>query len=151
MGKFVKRNLGFTLIELMAVVAVVAILAAIALPSFIAQIRHSRRSEVQGAIQSAALAEERVRADCTTYVSVSGAAGWTTAPAGCGATLGGNPYTSTYYTLAISNSSGTTYTITASAVGSQTNDSAFGTPCSALTYRYASGAIDKAPTACWSQ
>ncbi len=62
------KTRGFTLIELMVVVAAVAILAAIALPAYLSQVRHARRSEVKGAIQSAALAEERVRADCTTYL-----------------------------------------------------------------------------------
>ena len=148
-----KRNRGFTLIELVIVVAIVAILAAIALPSFLAQIRHSRRSEVQGAIQAAALAEERVRADCTSYAAVTTAASWTTAPAGCASsvTLGGNPYTGSYYTLAIGNATGTSYTITATAIGSQTNDKASGSSCSPLTYTYAAGTLTKTPTACWSQ
>ena len=146
------RNRGFTLIELVIVVAIVAILAAIALPSFIAQIRHSRRSEVLGAMQSAALAEERVRAECTTYVDT--ASPWITspaAPAGCTVQLGGNPYTSTYYKLAVSGSSSTAYTITATPQGSQANDTAFGTACSSLTYTYSAGTTTKTPTQCWSQ
>ena len=146
------RNRGFTLIELVIVVAIVAILAAIALPSFLAQIRKSRRSEVLGAMQAAALAEERVRAECTTYVNT--ASPWTTspaAPAGCTVTLGSSPYTSTFYNLAISGSSGTAYTITATPQGSQANDKAFGTACSSLTYTYSAGTTTKAPTQCWSQ
>ena len=146
-----KRSLGFTLIELMTVVAIVAIIAAIALPSFIAQVRHSRRSEVQGAMQSAALAEERLRADCTTYVNATVAADWTTAPTGCTTSLGGNPYTPTYYKLSIAGSSGTAFTITAIPQGSQAKDSAFGTSCNPLTYSYSNGTTTKTPTQCWSQ
>ena len=149
------RNRGFTLIELVIVVAIIAILAAIALPSFLAQIRKSRRSEAIGAVQAAALAEERMRADCTAYVDTT-TTGWTSTPAtGCppgfAGTLGGNPYASTYYTLKITPTSGTAYTITAAAQGSQANDKAFGTPCSSLNYTYSAGVITKTPSQCWSQ
>ena len=149
------KNRGFTLIELVIVVAIVAILAAIALPSFLSQIRKSRRSEAQGAMQSAALGEERVRADCTTYVNASVAADWTTAPTGCASTvtLGGNPYTSAYYTLTITGSSGTAYTVNATAIAgkSQVNDTAYGTSCSTLKYAYSAGVITKTPTDCWAK
>jgi type IV pilus assembly protein PilE len=149
-GKLVKRSLGFTLIELMIVLAIIAALAVLVLPSFIARVRHSRRGEVQDAMQAAALAEERVRGDCTTYAGVSSAAGWSAAPAGCMATLGGNPYASAYYTLNIV-ASATAYTITAQATGAQANDSAFGTPCNPLIYSYANGEISKTPVPCWEQ
>jgi len=155
----VNKGRGFTLIELMVVVAIIAIVAAIALPSYIAQVRHSRRSEVQGAMQSAALGEERVRADCSTYASA-----WSSTPTGCtsGATMGGNPYTSSYYTLALSCITSTSYMITATAVGTQANDTASGTGCSPLVYVYGDdvncssnasykGVVTKSPSQCWTQ
>ena len=145
------KTRGFTLIELMVVVAVIAILAAIALPAYFSQIRHSRRSEVEGAMQAAALAEERVRADCTAYKAVAVTADWTTAPTGCASTvtLGGNPYTSSYYAITITAASATGYTINAAPAGTQAKDSSFGTTCNTLTYVLASGQITKSPSACW--
>jgi type IV pilus assembly protein PilE len=153
----VRKARGFTLIELMVVVAVVAIIAAVALPAYFAQIRHSRRSEVQGAMQAAALAEERVRADCTTYASAAttSTTAWTSGstPAGCASTvtLGGYPYTNSYYTVTIpvAGVSPTGYTIQAVPVGTQAKDSSFGTTCNTLTYVLAAGQITKSPSACW--
>lgn len=43
----VRKQSGFTLIELMLVVAVIAILAAVAFPSYQEQVRKSKRTEVQ--------------------------------------------------------------------------------------------------------
>lgn len=162
------KNRGFTLLELMVVVTVIAILAAIALPSYFSQVRKSRRSEVEGAVQSAALAEERVRADCSNYVAVAAAADWTTTPSsGCptgyAGTLAGNPYTSSYYTLAITTpttgtctggatcTAGICYTITATATGTQAKDTASGSSCSTLTYASACGTATKTPAACWAK
>jgi len=152
-GLLVIKSRGFTLLELMIVVAVIAILAAIALPSYFNQVRKSRRSEVEAAIQAVALAEERVRGDCASYKSVSAAADWTATTTGCSSsvTLGGNPYTSSYYTLSIAGASATGYTISAAPVGSQANDKSFGTTCGTLSYALAAGTVTKSPVDCWAK
>jgi len=150
----VKRNRGFTLIELMIVVAVIGILAVIAVPSYLSQARKSRRSAVEGAVQQIALAQERFRADCTTY-----ATGFNFAcPTGTPPTfaLVTAFYTSGYYTVAITagNTDATRYEITAAPIGTQAKDSAFGTTCGTLKYDFGvttSGAVTKSPGACWSQ
>lgn len=46
----IKKNEGFTLIELMITVAVIGILASIAYPSYQEQVRKSRRADAQGAL-----------------------------------------------------------------------------------------------------
>src|SRR4051812_10796503 len=99
-GERVKHNRGFTLIELMIVVAVLAIIAAIAIPTYFSQVRKSRRSAAEGALQQIALLEERYRADNSGYLTASSGT-WTT--------LGGDP-SGTYYT----------YTVTATAATSTT-------------------------------
>lgn len=54
-----KRNLGFTLIELMIVVAIVGIIAAIAFPSYMDSVRKSRRADAKSTILQVASQEER--------------------------------------------------------------------------------------------
>lgn len=54
-----KRNLGFTLIELMIVVAIVGILAAIAFPSYMESVRKSRRADAKSTMLQVASQEER--------------------------------------------------------------------------------------------
>jgi len=53
------RARGFTLIELMIVVVIASILLAIAVPSYMAQIRQSRRAEAKTALLDLAGREER--------------------------------------------------------------------------------------------
>jgi len=54
-----KRLEGFTLISLMITVAIVGILAAIAYPSYIDQVRESRRTEAMSLLMRAANAQEQ--------------------------------------------------------------------------------------------
>lgn len=129
---------GFTLIELMIAVAVIAIIVAIAYPSFVDQLRRSRRSDASGALQRLQLAQERFRANNTTY-------GATPAAIGEGATS-----QSGYYALSFSGVSATGYTATATAQGAQAGDS----QCATLTLTFVGGAATrgsspKDPSICW--
>jgi len=54
-----RRNRGFTLIELMVVVVIGAILLGIAVPSYMSQVRQSRRTEAKTALLDLAGREER--------------------------------------------------------------------------------------------
>lgn len=138
---------GFTLIELMIVVAIVGILASVAYPVFTSQVRKSRRSDAVAAMSKVQQAQERWRANNTTYASDTETTTSTTAtPPGLGlsATSEG-----TYYTLAVSGNTATGYTLTATAASgkSQTSD----TGCSTLTVTVVNGAATNTPAACWSK
>ncbi len=67
-----KREFGFTLIEVLITVAIVAILASIAYPSYQDSIKKSRRAEAQNALQGLAQAMERHYTSEGTYASADG-------------------------------------------------------------------------------
>ena len=110
-----KKNKGFTLIEVMIVVAVIGILAAIAYPSYSEFIRKGKRADAKQALLAAAEAVERFKASNFTYDG-SGAAF-------NGKVNGGG--SKVYYTITLSNASATTYTLTATAEGSMAGDGNF--------------------------
>lgn len=107
-----KKQLGFTLIELMFVVAIIGILASIAFPSYEKYVIRSKRADGMAAMINAAQAMERYKVNNFSY--------------DIGATLstvfatqvpvdGGD----TYYNLSVV-STATTYTLTATPTGSLT-------------------------------
>jgi type IV pilus assembly protein PilE len=102
---------GFTLIELLIVVAVIGILAAIAIPSYLDYVRKSRRSDALTALGNARLAQEKYRANNSSYGTAAQIAIGSTSPDG-------------YYNITVSNNTSTTYTITADPTGAQAGDSA---------------------------
>jgi type IV pilus assembly protein PilE len=118
---------GFTLIELMIVVAIIGILAAVAIPSYQNYVKQSRRAEAQAEMMRLALNEEKFRANNASYADHTNT------------TLGVT--NTSYYTFTIA-AAANTYTITATAAGSQTND----TGCTPLTLT--EGGV-KGPTGCW--
>lgn len=95
---------GFTLIELMTVVVIVAILAAIAIPAYNDQVRKTRRATAKAELLDVVQVKERFHSLNGTYVGSP-----------CG--------TSTdFYTITCPTNTATTFTLLATAVGSQTAD-----------------------------
>ena len=122
---------GFTLVELLIAMVIAAILAAIAIPSYSSYIQKSRRTDAKSALLNLASLEERYFSTTNTY---------TTAPANLGyaaGTVTPFPVSNGYYNITAINviaavapanatSVGTpaSYTITATAIGTQANDAA---------------------------
>jgi type IV pilus assembly protein PilE len=123
---------GVTLIELVVVVVIFAILAAIAIPSYVSSIQKSRRTDAKTALTASAQAMERWFAQNNTYTGIAVGSGGVYAVSENG-----------YYTIALSNTSVTTYTLTATPAGSQAGD-----PCGAFTLDQADNR-GAATTGCW--
>jgi len=106
------RTAGFTLIELMIVVVIVAILLIVAVPTYISQMRESRRTEARNYLVELASREERYYATQNAYTSTASNLGY----AGFGS---GNPVGSGYYYISTpsvpdpNNTSQPSYSLTA--------------------------------------
>jgi len=103
------RKRGFTAIELLVTAAIVGLLATIAYPSFRTSIEKARRSDAVGALLLAQLAQERWRANGTTYGSLGDIGVPATSSAG-------------HYQLQIIAVSATGYELLATAIGVQGRD-----------------------------
>ncbi|MDP1708619.1 MAG: type IV pilin protein [Gammaproteobacteria bacterium] len=136
-----RKESGFTLVELMIVVAIIGILAAIAYPSYQDSVRKSRRAQAITDMYSIQLAQEKWRANNSTYGTLANVWGTVTT----------SPATGTaYYNLAISGNTATAYTLTATATtaGGQNNDKAGGISCTPLTLNH-NGPVGQ--PACWAK
>lgn len=132
-----KKNCGFTLVELMVTMLIISILAVIAITGYSKYIQKSRRTDGLHTLLAISLAEEKYRMSNTSYGTLAQVwGGVTTSPLG-------------YYTLSISNVSGTAYTITATGIGNQANDTDGSTACSPLVLAVSNGTTTQTPSACW--
>lgn len=105
------RSAGFTSLELLIAVAIAGVLSSLAYPSFVDQLTRARRVDAVVALTSAQLAQERWRANRTSYGSLAdiGVAGVSSAG---------------HYTLQVVASSATGYQVLATARGTQDRDAA---------------------------
>ena len=129
-----KQQKGFSLIELMIVVAVIGILVSIAYPAYQDFVLESRRADGHIALTRAANLQERFFSSNNSYSNTIG-------------DIGGNASPDGFYQIAVvaSGSSASylsNYTLTATAVGSQTADTA----CPNLTLNQLG---QRTPAACW--
>lgn len=110
-----KKNRGFTLIEIMVVVAIVAILAAIAFPSYQNHLRKARRADAQSAMMDLANREQQYLLDARSYATGG------TALSSLNVTLASD--VTTYYTISIAPGASTpSFVITAAPQGPQLPD-----------------------------
>jgi len=80
-----EKSRGFTLIELMVVVAIATVLISIAIPSYMTQVRQSRRTEARTAVLDAAGREERFfSTNGSSYTQTAGSLGYTGFPIAVG-------------------------------------------------------------------
>ncbi|MFP2768800.1 type IV pilin protein [Oceanisphaera sp. KMM 10153] len=126
-----QKSTGFTLVELMIVVAIVAILATVAYPSFHSYLLKSKRIEAIQSLYNMQLKQEDWRISHPGYTSSA-------------ANLI-SPTSNAHYNYSAT-VSGSSYTVTATAQGSQLNDKEGSVSCSPLTL---SRNNSKTPTACW--
>ena len=113
-----KRNFGFTLTELMIVVVIIGVLAAIALPAYRSYVIRAHRADAKNALLAVQLAEEKWRANHTSYTALMTNLGYS------GDSNQDSP--NKYYQVTVTNASTATYTITAAPQGSQTADTECG-------------------------
>jgi type IV pilus assembly protein PilE len=111
---------GFTLIELMIAVAVVAILGTLAMASYRTQIMKSRRTDARSAILDMAGREEKLFSLINAYSDTGADLGYTALPVNI----------DNYYSVSVTINAPTnppSYSIVATAIGSQANDTACAT------------------------
>ena len=127
-----RASAGFTLIEIMIVAVVLALLAAVALPSFLDSLRKSRRAEAFTALSAVQQAQERWRSNNAAYADNLTAAPNAAPPNPRGLGL---PATTTggLYTVALTDTSATGYTVSAVAVTGKSQ--AADTACRTLAVR----------------
>lgn len=128
---------GFSLVEMLVVVVMISILTGIAYSSYHNYVRKGRRAEAMQTLTSIQMAQEKHRLSSTTYGSLTDVWGGVTQT------------TNALYTLQISNTSATGYTITATAQGDQTSDREDGSSCNVLTLSLNQTTVTKTPTKCW--
>ena len=116
-----RHTAGFSLIELMIVVVIVAVLTMVAVPTYVAQMRESRRTEARNYLVELASREERYYATQNAYTSTASNLGY----AGFGA---GNPVGSGYYYISAptipdpNNTSQPSFSLTATPVAGKGQD-----------------------------
>ena len=121
------NSTGFSLIELMIVVGLLAIITSIALPSYQRNVLKTRRAEAFGQLLRLQSSYETYYSQNNTYLPIISI-----------------PNTANYsYSSSVT---ANTYTLTATALGSQTLDAEGGTSCSTVTLNNLG---TQTPAACW--
>jgi type IV pilus assembly protein PilE len=149
---------GFTLIELLIVVIILGVLLAVAYPSYLDSVRKGRRADGIAALTALQQAQERYRANSPVYGNLNSPADAATLPDA--ERLKDSP--NKRYTLAaVPENNGAGYTLVATAVGAQAEDSGcklMGVRARVGNLRYGSGsssidwdAVEPDAGRCWAK
>ena len=146
-----RRAGGFTLIELMVTLVVAAILVSIAVPSYLAQVRKSRRTEARNAVMDLAAREERYYSVNNTYTNVASQLGYGTDNAAISARSIGSGYYTVSVDLMAADPGATPpalagFKITATAAGTQQKDEA----CQTFAVDAVGTQTSTPSTECWN-
>lgn len=134
-----KKNNGFTLIELMIVVAIIGVISAIAYPSYSSYLKKSKRADAKISLSKIADRQERFYLQNGTYTTALVADLKMTATSEEG-----------YYTLAVDSADTNEFTATATAIGSQASDVDCETlSLNSLTLKSATAGAGGDVTKCW--
>ncbi len=115
------KQRGVNLIELMIVIAIIGIIAAFAYPSYLEQMRDTRRADCSGALVSLGNAMERHYSVNGSYLAAAAAGADTGAPAIFPAACPVDGGTATY-NITIQAATASTYALNAAPTGAQTGD-----------------------------
>ncbi|PUE24785.1 type IV pilin protein [Limnohabitans sp. Jir72] len=107
------RQAGWTLGEMMIALALMAILAALAMPSYNSQQRQARRADARQALQQVQLEQARWRGQHDQHAEQLSSLGWTSDRSALG-----------HYQIAIEEASSQGYTLKATPMGTQGQDTA---------------------------
>ncbi len=135
-----KRASGFTLVEILIACSIVAILAAIALPSYTQYMKNTRRADAINALVQDAQALQRCYSQYFSYLN-----------AACNVVNGATVTTNGDYTITVAIPTATNYTLTATPLGAQANDTTCSTFVLASNGQQTaqdSGGADQTAT-CW--
>lgn len=126
---FVKRETGFSLVEILIVITIVAILAAVAVPSYTEHVRKQKRNFSKVQLHDVINRQNQYLADNRQYATNLTLLGYASSTYGITAngTYVAADSAEAIYTIGLSNTSAYAYTVVATPVNGQTSDSACGT------------------------
>lgn len=117
-----RKQTGFSLIELMIVVAIVAIIMVVAVPSYQDSLQKSRRADAKVALLDIQMAQEKFRSNNPTYATALNTTNFSPSKVIVSGTTGTSP--DGYYTIAfVGTPTASSFVATAAPTGAQTGDS----------------------------
>lgn len=124
---------GFSITEILIALIIVGILAVILTPNLSSYVLRANRADAVKSLMAMQIAQEKYRLTHPTYAATTIILEFPSV------SMDG------YYNMAVISATATAYTLTATAIGTQTTDTA----CTTLTLTYANNATETTPAICW--